>query len=319
MLDNIAEKIEDQPIDLREKVKTYVATHSTSLRSVALMAGVGESTLTAWLGGKYRGSNEAVEEKISLWFDSATVLARAKVALPEEKFVMTRTASKILATLEYAQSMPSIVQITGGAGVGKTLALAQHKKSHPNVWMMTAYHSVSTPYAMLEYLRETLGMPETAPHRTCRAIIAKLTGTQSLLVIDECQHLPAKTFDQLRTIYDLAGVGIAFIGNEEVHGRIEGNGRNETYAQVFSRIGKRVKVMKSSPEDIEIMLDAAGIEDAKQRSTLRYIAQRPGALRNMMHVLRLARTVAEGAKEDLSDAHIRAAYANSTGDQEGVL
>jgi DNA transposition AAA+ family ATPase len=317
MLDTV-EHPQEPPADLRARVKAYVQAHSISYRSIALMAGIGESTFTAWLNEKYRGNNEAIEEKVTLWFDSETVLSRAKVSMPEIKFTLTKTAGKILAALQHAQSQPDIVQITGGAGVGKTLTAIQHKRSHPNVWMLTADPSVCTPYSMLEYLRDVLGMPETAPHRTCRAIIAKLAGTQALLIIDESQHLNAKAFDQLRAIHDQAGIGMAFMGNEEVHGRIDGGGRREEFAQVFSRIGKRVKAMKSSADDIELMLDSAGVDDAKQRSTLRFIAQRPGALRSMMKTLRLARTVAIGAQEELNDGHIRAAYANSTGDQDGV-
>jgi DNA transposition AAA+ family ATPase len=300
--------------ELRALVKDYVLTNSTSYKSVAVLAGVGESTFTAWLSNKYRGNNDKINERVRTWYESQTMLGRNKVAMPEVAYAATRTAAKCLATLEYAQSMADIVVISGGAGVGKTTACMRHKEIHPNVWMLTADPSLASPYAVLEYLRETLGIPDTAPYKVSRAIAARIAGTRGLIIIDEAQHLSVKAIDQLRAVHDRAHVGMALVGNEEVWGRIDGGGRKTEFAQLFSRVGKRVTVARPSTRDIEALLDASEIVDDEQRKMLKAIAQKPGALRGMAKTLRQARMVALGAQEELSEQHIRQAWSSFLGD-----
>jgi DNA transposition AAA+ family ATPase len=296
-----------------------VAANSTSYKSVSLLVGVGESTFTAWLGNKYRGDNDKIDEKVAIWLKNEASITRQKKVLPADiKFAPTRSAQKFLAVLEHAQALPDVVVIAGGAGVGKSTACLQYKATHPNVWILTAEPSISSAYAMLEYLRETLGIPEVAPHKVSRAITIKLTGTQGLVIIDEAQHLAPKTIDQMRCVYDRAGIGLALVGNEEVWSRIDGGGRKADMAQLFSRVGMRITVARPTKKDIEAMLDASDIADAKQRLTLQTIAGKPGALRGMAKTLRIARMLALGADQPLSEEHIRAAYSRLSGGEDGA-
>jgi DNA transposition AAA+ family ATPase len=304
---------------LRQRVRDYVATNSTSYKGVALMAGVAESTFTAWLGGKYRGNNDRIEADIRVWLKSEEQLGKRRMVLPvDAKFSPTRSALKFMAALEHAQAMPDVAVIAAGAGVGKTTTCTHYKATRPNVWILTAEPSMATPYAMLEYLREVLGLPETPPHKTSRAVTMKLQGTQGLVIIDEAQHLSIKCIDQMRMIYDRAGIGLALVGNEEVWGRIDGGGRKAELAQLFSRVGIRVTVGRPTAKDIEILLDASEITDPKQRAVLKTIAGKPGALRAMVKTLRLARMVALGSEEELNDTHIMSAWHRLSGGQDAV-
>jgi DNA transposition AAA+ family ATPase len=208
--------------------------------------------------------------------------------------------------------------ITGGAGVSKTSAFEHYKATRPNVWILTAEPSTASPYAMLEYLREVLGIPETKPHLTSRAITTKLMNSQGLIIIDEAQHLAIKCIEQLRSIYDRANIGIVFAGNLDVWSRIDGGGRKAEFAQLFSRVGMRVTVNKPSNKDIEVMLDALNIIADEQRKMLTFIAKEPGALRVMMKTLRVARMLAIGADEELAKEHISSAWKRLSGREVGA-
>jgi DNA transposition AAA+ family ATPase len=304
-------------VDLRQAVRDYVAANSSSYKAISQVAGVGESTFTAWLGGKYRGDNQKIDEKVRTWLTSEQSFARHKAAMPADvAFVHTRTAKKILATFEHAQAMPDLVVVSGGAGVGKSSACAHYKATHPNVFVLTAEPSLSSSYAMMEYLREALSIPETASYRVSRAITLKLKNSQALIIIDEAQHLKPEAIDQLRSVHDRAEVGMALVGNEEVWKQIDGGGRNAKFAQIFSRVGMRVSVARSTQKDIEAMLDASDIADEEQRKVLKFVAGKPGALRGMVKTLRVARMLAMGAEEALSKAHLEAAYTRLSGGQE---
>ncbi len=304
---------------LRQRVRDYVAANSTSYSGVALIAGIAESTFTAWLGGKYKGNNARIEEQVRIWLQSESALGKKRLVMPADaKFAMTRSAQKFMAVLEHAQGVPDIGVITAGAGVGKTTVFEHYKATRPNVWILTAEPSIASPYAMLQYLREVVGIPEAAPHRISRAITTKLIDSQGLIIIDEAQHLAIKCIDQLRSIYDRANIGVVFAGNLEVWSRIDGGGRKAEFAQLFSRVGMRVTVNRPSDKDIEIMLDALSIYADDQRKILKFIATKPGALRAMVKTLRVARMLAIGAGEGLAKEHISSAWSRLSGGEAGV-
>jgi len=317
MLDHAEPTIPKLDLDadaLRQRVRDHVAMNSTSLKSVALLAGVGESTFTAWLGAKYRGDNDAITEKVRIWAANEETIARTKTIVPEAlKFTHTSASKKILGALEHAQVLGGVVVITGGPGVGKTTSCNHYMATHPNVWKLTSEPLLSGPFAMVEYLRDVLGIPQTAPHKLSRAIAAKLTGTKGLLIFDEAQHQAMLTIDQIRAINDRCQIGIAFVGTEEFWQRIDGGGRKGEFAQFRSRVGLRVHVTKSGTKDADAILDAEEITDPKQRAMLKIFAGKPGALRSMCMTLRDARMMAAGAKEELTAEHIEAAWTMLSG------
>ena len=63
-------------------------------------------------------------------------------------------------------------------------------------------------------------------------LVEQLAGTNRLIIIDEAQHLTKKTLEHLRSISDETGVGICFVGNEEVYSRLKGSGKAD-FAQIF--------------------------------------------------------------------------------------
>ncbi|MFP5249263.1 MAG: AAA family ATPase, partial [Acidobacteriota bacterium] len=290
MFDDITQKEElPAPVDtseidnldlqaLRARVRMYVRDNSTSLRAVANAAGVGISTFTAFLGDTYAGNNENIAKMVRAFLKSEMALSKRRLVLPAaQKFVETRSATKFITALEHAQYVPALVAIIGGAGVGKTTTLEHYRTTRPNVWHLTATPMTSSAYAMMEYLREELNVTSTAPHKVGRAIQQRLLGTKGLIIVDEAQHLVVQAIEQMRSVFDLAHIGLAFVGNEEVLSRIDGGSQKANFAQLFSRVGLRVKVPKPSAQDIDLLLDDAGIAEAGQRKLLKWIASRPGA------------------------------------------
>lgn len=304
--------------ELRQKVREYMAAHKVSQSAVATVAGIAESTFSAWLKSTYKGDNEKVDERVRIWLRSNEVFSgRRRTSLRHMKFAETISAGKMIAALEHAQALPDIVVISAGAGVGKTATCVHYERSRPNVWRFTADPSLHSHGKMLDYMREVLNIPKMPSHKITRAIADRLSNTQGLLIIDEAQHLATKCIEMLRSIHDRGEVGMAFVGNMEVWGRIDGGGRNSELTQVFSRVGNRVQIARPSDRDIEIILDTVGIEDDEQRRILKTIAKEPGALRALDKVLVLANIVADGAGEPLGKPHLMRAWSRFSGRRIG--
>jgi DNA transposition AAA+ family ATPase len=308
----------DQIIDvddmdaLRQRIRSAMKERGLAMTDVARQVGVPYGTFSSWMGNTYRGRLGPIGEKASQWLDGQQAADRTRALAPKAPgFLPTPTAEAILATLEHAQFMPEFVVITGSPGVGKTSAGRAYAQRNTNVWLITAEPTMSTPRAVLEYLAEAIGVPSRgmSTQQLSRSLTRRMTGSQGLILIDEAQHLTSQTLDQLRMFYDLADIGIALMGNEAVHARLEGGARAAQFAQLFSRVGMRLARPRALKGDIEQLMDAWDIAGKGERALLAQIAKRPGALRNLTKVLRMAHMLgsAEGA-EAVAETHIRMAW-----------
>jgi DNA transposition AAA+ family ATPase len=157
------------------------------------------------------------------------------------------------------------------------------------VCVVTAEPAWNTPRMLLDCVAQALAITEKySAQKVSRAIVDRLRFTGGLLIVDEANHLSSASIDQLRTFHDLAEIGIALVGNATVYSRLEGEGRKPQFAQLFSRIGMRLSHARPHDRDIDLLLDAWGIETAPERELLGIIARQPGALRIMNKTLRMA-------------------------------
>jgi DNA transposition AAA+ family ATPase len=302
----------DEMDALRQHIRTKMAERSLAMTDVARQTGIPYGTFSSWMGNTYRGRQNPIAEQARHWLAGLEAADRTRALAPKAPgFLETPTANAILATLEHAQFMPEFVVITGAPGVGKTSSARAYAKRNTNVWLITAEPTMSTPRAVLEELAEAIGVPSRglSTQQLSRSLTKRMAGSQGLILVDEAQHLTSQTLDQLRMFYDLADVGMALLGNEAVHARLEGGARAAQFAQLFSRVGMRLARPRALNGDIEKLMDAWDIGGKEERAMLLKIAKRPGALRNLTKVLRMAHMLAgaDGA-EAVAEPHIRMAW-----------
>ena len=247
---------------------------------------------------------------VERWLVNLDTAQRTALALRSGPgFVQTPASQLFFAGFEHAQHAPDLVVISGAAGVGKTTSIQAYRAQRPNVWVITGEPCITTPRMVLDDISEMLGLSEArSTHRISRGVVQRMRGTKGVLIVDEAQHLNTQTLDQLRTVHDLAGVGVVLCGNEKVHTRIEGGARTPEFAQLFSRVGMRVQRSRPQRSDIDALLDAWAIEGAPERKMLSAIARKPGALRLMTKVLRIAEMQAHADEASLSPHYIEAAW-----------
>ena len=308
---------EDEIEALRVQVQGALTSDPT-LRPTALAAelGVPSSTFELWLSRKYQGRNDQVGMRVRQgWLVREERLAvRAQVpAAPA--FTFTQSAIEFLEILAHAHHLPDIVTVTGAAGIGKSSAACHYTaQNYGSVWKIVASPAVIRPRAVLDELARTMGFVEFgALHKLQHLLIMKLRGTHALVIVDEAQHLQPAALDALRALHDQAGVGLALLGNETVIGKIDGGQRKPEYAQLYSRVGRRLTRKKLRKGDAPALLDAAQVDDEDVRKLLVGVAERPGALRGMVKTLRMAQMLAAREQAPLDARHIGIADANLMG------
>lgn len=297
---------------IRAEARALIAQEGISQKQFSVLCGVAYGTFTPWMAGTYAGRGDRIAEAVRRGIDSHRAKTRTRVLAPAAPgFVATPTAEAIAGVLEHAQHMADFAVVTGAPGVGKTSTARAYARDHANVWMITSEPVHATPRALLDDLADALRVDArgTSSQRLSRDLAARMRGKDGLLIVDEAQHLTSATLDQLRSLHDRAEVGVALLGNETIFARLEGGTRAAHYAQLYSRVGMRLTRPKPVKADIDALLDAWGVEGKAERALLHVIARKPGALRGLTKVLRIAHMLAgaEGA-EAVGERQIRLAW-----------
>jgi len=279
-----------------DAVRHLIEVDELSQRIIARQAGISGAVLNQLLLGKYEGNTQSMIEKLAQWISSrelAREVGKKAGGLP--KFVETPTAKKIHTVLKYVSSLFDVAVIYGGAGVGKTCALKKYSEMQPNCWIVTMSPATASVAAALEEIALTLGLKGFSGRasRLQREIVRRLTDTRGALIVDEAQHLFLNGLEAIRAIHDATEIGLILSGNESVYSRLTAGGtRTAAFAQLFSRIGKRLYLSGSLPGDAIALARSFGVNGEREIKLVEEISKAPGALRGVVKTLRLASVLA---------------------------
>jgi len=303
---------------LREAVRKEMHRAGMSQARLAKESGIHQSRLNLWLGGKYSGNGQNVAQELARWFRAVTERREQAAAgrlIETPEWLPTPTANAIMNALRYAQNAGDIALIYGGAGVGKTFTARRYQEDRPCVWIATMTPAMNSISACLTRIALAVGTPEIprGAARAENAIIAAVEGRNGLLIVDEAQFLPPAGLDAVRSLHDASGMGLCFMGNETVYTQITGGSRKAHFAQIFSRVGIKTRLTNPTIGDVETIVQAWNITDAKGKSLCAEIARQAGALRGLTKVLRLASMMLSEGEKALEFLHIQTAWAQLGG------
>jgi DNA transposition AAA+ family ATPase len=175
--------------------------------------------------------------------------------------------------------------------------------------MPTMSPHTKTVHAMLADIAEELEVMVYNPAKLGRAIGRRLERSGgALLIVDEAQNLVDDAINQLRHFADNHRCGIALVGNDEIYSRLAKKQDGPSYAQLKSRIGKRLRRVKPPMEDIQMFIAAWGVTDPECVKFLVGVGMKGGALRQIDKTMKLATMNAMGRGEPVGLAHIRSAW-----------
>ena len=304
--------VADDAALLLARARAELDTGGLSQARAAKEAGISDAAFSQWLSGTYRGNAATIAGKVERWLETRherRLSASRMPALPA--FAETATAARILNALSYVQSAADLGVIYGASGVGKTVAAREYARQHSNVWLVTVTPASAALGAFLARVAAASGVRLSS--RRCAdmedSIVRRLRESGGLLVVDEAQHLKTRVIEQARAIYDATGVGLVLMGNELVYSQLHGSVRAAAFAQLFSRVGKRLHLTGASRGDAATLLRKFGAcADGEEKRFLSEIARQPGALRAMLQVARLGCVLAGSKRADRR--HLERAYLN---------
>lgn len=300
-------------------VQAKVDIDGLTQAKVAKEAGIASSSLSQILTGGYAGSKTEMAAKLGQWLARHSRHRQASAIMPTLRhFIETPTAQQVCAALDYAHIFQDIAVVYSGAGTGKTSSARQYQRRNANdVFIVTVTPDCASAPVFLQEIGIALGLRDAPLHpaQLRREIVRRLTDTHGLLIIDEAQHLTVQALEAARSIHDLSEVGLALLGNAKVYDRIYGgNSVKEEFAQIFSRIGRRLPLGKPRRGDVHAIAKAFGVVDNTAITYLERISEQPGALRGVAKVIRLGAVMAAGDRADLQLRHLKVAWLSLQGD-----
>ncbi len=268
---------------LREQVRLRMESTGASAVDVARAIGRSDKTVSNWLSGRYQRATPDTDAALKEWLQAQARPGRVE-------FVETPTSRRIVSALAHAQANHDMVCVYGSPGTGKTCTVNQYRDSYESAWLATITPSTAAVVPALEEVAEAVGIHDVTggARRLSRAIRGKVAHLDGLIIVDEAQHLSLGAIEELRSIHDATGVGIALVGNELVYAQLTGGNRAVHFAQLFSRVGLKLYLRAPSKKDVEAIVAHWKIKDPKALELLERVSKRAGALRAVHKILRLA-------------------------------
>lgn len=235
-------------------LKDYMERTKIGQKEVANKLGVSIATVSLYLRGEYDGNVEELNIKVEQF------LARQKDKVLEYKvsaeFVPTFTARQIMATIQEAHIEGDMCAVYGASGLGKTQAVLQYAKENTGVILIETNMSY-TAKVLLQKISEKLNLNNRGTlDQLFDGIVARLKGSERVIIIDEAENLPTRSLEFIRRIHDATKVGVALVGAERL--LINLKGRHNDLAQVYNRIWRASSLGNALPEkDLHLLTERA--------------------------------------------------------------
>ena len=285
-------------MDLRANVKTYIKENSLSQSKFAGLVGINGGALSAWLGEKYTGNAETVENPIISFFDRQGKRSE-QATIDEIVFAETGISQRISATLDYCRTQSIIGCIYGDAGVGKTATAKEWAKDKTDVIYIAASVANCSPKPFFKRMARELKSPRSGQLDDIYSeVVEKLAVTPKTIIIDEAQHLTLKTLELVRSLNDETQTAIVLIGNDKVYSKLLGKQQAE-FAQLFSRIGMKLHVLTDNFKLKDIKAIFTSLLDGDANGFMLDIAKSKYGLRGAIHVYINASNNGDISKEGL--------------------
>lgn len=216
----------------REKLKAFIDDTGQAASAVARAIGIAPSTLSQYLAGTYKGNVARIDEAVESFLQrQAEKQRQPRRRVP---FVETTPVRKVFEVARICHMEGCIGVVYGDAGLGKTTAVKEYAAANSGVILIEADLGY-TAKVLFEELHRALGMDGRGTiHAMMTDVVAKLRGTERLIIVDEAEHLPYRALELLRRVHDKADVGILLCGMPRLVSNLRGK-RGE-YAQLYSRV-----------------------------------------------------------------------------------
>ena len=241
---------------LRARLEMFSEENNMSYAKIAKAMGVGASTLSEWRKGTYVGDNEVFAEKVEDFLSRhkrkmKRIDFSADTEVKRRVFHVLNTIKKYVSSNVVDQLMESakIGYIFGRAGLGKTHAIREYLKIYGGKGVLITAENGISAVGLIRKLAKELRLDSSGNSEVLKDRIKDaIRFTETIIVIDEGEHLKASVIDIIRSIADQTGVGIIIAGTEALKSKIYS--QTKGYEYLYSRAVINMTLRELNIDDV---------------------------------------------------------------------
>lgn len=235
---------------LIEELKELLKKKKYAVSYAAKAINVSNATLHLWMNNNYKGNVKKIDDAVANFIE----IEKLREGRIRVDFVRTSIVDDVFDIAKTCHVENEIGVCCGDAGIGKTYAVKRYAIDNTDVILIEADLGY-TPKVLFSEIHKKLGFDGCGTiHGMFLDIIDKLKSSGRLIIIDEAEHLPYKSLELLRRIYDKAQVGILLVGMPRLIMNLKGEKRQ--YAQLYSRVGIATRLNSLGDEDKKAIISS---------------------------------------------------------------
>lgn len=249
----------EQKTQIRERLAEYVKRYPSQNKAANSLKGTSAGTISSILNGKW----DLISD--DMWMKLSSQLATSS----EWQLCHTQAFDDLNYFLQDAQAESSVMWVVGPAGIGKSTAAGEFRKSHRNVFILTCAEDMCNS----SFIKELAALVGVRPggmtlRETKQAIVKAIVTMESpLLIFDEGDKLRDTVLSNYVSLYNALEdkCGMVFLSTDSIEQKIrKGVDRGKRgFDELDSRIGRRfVPLTLVNSMEIESICQANGLTSA---------------------------------------------------------
>ena len=245
------------------KINAWLMQSGKTKASLSKSTGINDGTRSSILNGSYPSSPTPFLERMVAEIER--IDARNQAAKTEIPYTETDIAKRIHMVCSRAHIDRDFGYFAGRVGVGKTQALRAYAKKNQSAILIPVFQGIDHSTFINELIiKSGLVHSPGSISMQIAAIIRAFKGSDKVILIDEAEWLPARSFGALRRISDESEIGVVLVGTPNLLPIVQDpDGR---FGQISSRIGFWPSVVERvSESDCRLLVESyfsAPVEDA---------------------------------------------------------
>lgn len=219
---------------LVRRINAWLAEPGRTGAELSRQTGIKDGTRSSILTGAYVSSPTEFLQRMADVIDR--IDERNQTALNDIPYTVTSVAARIDYACKRAHSDRDFGIFIGSVGVGKTTALRAYTRKTPSAVLLEAYDGIDNTMFLQELIAATGAVQVKGTlAMQMSGLIKALKGTDRVILVDEANWLPKRSFGALRRISDVSGIGVVLVGTDELLPMVNDDGGR--FGQISSRIG----------------------------------------------------------------------------------
>ena len=275
--------------ELHERFVRWMEQSGTSLAKAGRMISRSTALVSQYINKVYPGNISEVEKDIE------TLLRREEdleLTMRSPSFCSTSASILIWEVLEYCDQRHRMGVVIAESGSGKSETAKEYQRQNRATMIVTANATTKTLGATMRLLTEHVGgRPKTNTiDDMLNKVLNRLKGSGRLIIIDDAHFIPWAGLEVIRKLYDCAGVGVVYLGQEELYHQMTGNtNKARLFDQIYSRIAVKRDRVYVDRDDVRMIIESL-YPRGLGKDEMNYLyrkAREKGHLRNVTFMLEM--------------------------------